>query len=186
MHSKLPHLTAAAALAAVALPAGAASLTFDSPDDLSMLSVGETFTVNVLLSDLDAGQELAALDATTFGPDDLLVAPDMVTPGSIVPSPADTFLGNADSDGQFVFADGFFFALFDGITDEGTFFSFDLTPEAVGSGVIDFDLVNAEDFDGNIVDVTVGDGLSFTVVPEPTSAAVLALLAPALLARRRA
>ena len=183
-----PFLAATAALAAaVAVPASAVDLTLSSPDDLSMLTPGQSFTVNVNLGDLDAGTELSDLFATAVVPDSALIPPADVMPGAIVPNPGVSFIGNIDSqDPGTTFVDGVFTALTANIDSEGTFFSFMLTADSFGSGVItlDADTATASDATFAPVDVTVGDGLAFAVVPEPATLGLLAA-APALLLRRR-
>ena len=185
-----PLLAATAALAAAAaVPASGVDLTLSSPDDLSMLSPGQTFTVNVNLGDLDAGQELATLDAIVFAPGDALSPAGGgdfgdVAPGPIVPDPDLTFVGDLSEADDELSAVGSFTALDAGIDQAGTFFSFDLTADALGSGTIRITTALAEDFAFDPVDVTVGDGLAFAVVPEPATLGLVAA-APALLLRRR-
>ncbi len=173
---------------------GALSLDLDSdPDDISAVSLGDTFRVDVILGGLTQGDELEYL-AATVEYDDLLLSLPTITPGAIIPDVAGFTATELDG-----VADGFYDNL-DAppaepmITSNGVFYSFDVTAIAAGNGVHELTFVDVYgyDADGNEVDIGAGRALSFTtvaetVIAEPTSFVVwlLALGCVGVAARRR-
>lgn len=151
--------------------------------DLGHLPLGVPTTINVQMSGLETGQELSDLAATVLY-DGALLGVSTISAGPIVPNPLDhpdDFLIDELS-GQ---ADALFMTFgiesSDQIVSEGTFFSFEVTPLATGSGSLSFDVVYAMQFNssdpGNPTSLNpvAGASLGFTVVevPEPTSATLL-------------
>ena len=172
--------------------AAAPILSLSSNTDLSRLSVGQPFTVAVSLTGLAPGQELVSLTSSVKFPSALLGAPSGTAAGPIVADPLDLLVSEADglADGAFLPAGG------GRISANGAFYTFNLTGQAAGSGVINFDLgaLVAEQFnpageplllelgDGLLA----GDGLAFTItIPEPGSIATGVLLTLAAGVRRR-
>ncbi|MCS7468223.1 hypothetical protein NZK35_16345 [Stieleria sp. ICT_E10.1] len=149
--------------------------------DLSHLTVGDSFTVEVSLSGLTG--ELAAL-AGSIQYTPLLTADELsLTPGAIVPDPSDLLLAVDpvlnDVDAEFFQFSG------PNISADGQFFSFQLTATSVGTGSIEFapfslfyldqDYVLGLDIATNALDFTVTSGAS-GAVPEPTSFAIFSML----------
>ncbi len=128
--------------------AGPVELRLSSSSDLRNLSVGDTFTIDVMLADLLGGDELQMLSAGVDVRSPIFSRPADVRAGGLITDPA-TF----DSLSE----DGFVDAIVDlapGNSDDrirgnGTFFSIDLTAAQAGSGAVSFDFVDALAFDAN-------------------------------------
>ncbi len=171
------------------------NLELSSPDDLLDLSVGQTATVEMSLTGLDtaAGEQLVSLAGSVLFPSSILGTPANITAGPIIPDPlSDPFDFQVfDAPGQ---ADATFLTFnvdaTEHITDNGVFFTFEVTSGSVGSGVFTFDALalQAEQFDPNdplfpiLVDVDPGADLPFVVtapdggaVPEPLTAGLAAM-----------
>ena len=146
--------------------------------DLTTLAVGDSFTIDVSLSGLgDPGEpsQLSDLVGTVVIPSEFSVDPASLA-GGIAPLgiiPGDFFFldiigGNVD--GQFL-------ALFDNISANGLFYSFELTAIAAGTGSIGFDPFSPTALDENFFPVTVGENSlpysvsagNSNVVPEPST-----------------
>lgn len=163
-----------------------------SPSDLTTLSVGDTVTLDVSLSGLAPGEELAFLAATIGFDDNVFGAPLAVDPGidppGILPDP----LG-FDGTRSPGLADGLFDAFNtasgnDRITTNGLFYTFrlEVQPSAVvGPGQIAFGFVDALLPDFSAPMITTSDPLSLTVVPEPTAALMLGFTAALFVTTRR-
>ena len=178
-------VTIVVGLAAAASAQGQVSLSLESSGvNLSQLRVGDTATIEVRLSGLQAGQELDSLSATVLYEETLLSAPS-VSHGPIVPDPlADPF--------DFLvweepgIAEGAFLTMgtesSDHVLSNGTFFSFEITVLGVGSGDFVFDFVDASEFnsadpfDPIPLPPSMGPPLQFTVVPEPGGLSIIVLL----------
>ena len=158
------------------------TLQLSSPSDLNNLMVGDTVRIDVNLGGLPATAQLELLAADVIFDESVFDTPTSVAAGEIVPNPG-AFEGFADPGT----ATGLFEALdagpADRIGDNGRFFSFNLTAVGAGSGLIEFDLVDALRFNPDDplepieVDLQTGPGLSFTVIPEPSGLAGAALWA---------
>jgi len=161
------------------------SLQMDSGGmDMSEMKVGDTATIGVRLTGLQPGQQLDTLAATVVFNGAALGTPT-VTGGPIIPDPL-----NNPLDYLTLTDPGYAEATFltfgeeaaDRIRDNGLFYSFDVTAVAPGRGMFRFDFgdataPNSEDpLDPIVVEVTTGDPLEFTVVPEPCSGLMLAML----------
>ncbi len=159
------------------------NLELSSPDDLLNLSIGDTATVEVSLTGLDttAGEQLVSLTGSVLFPSSILGSPDNLTAGPIIPNPLSDPLDFQvfDAPGQ---ADAAFLTFSvnaaEHITDNGVFFTFEVTTGFVGSGAFTFDALTlqAEQFDPNdllfpiLVDVAPGADLPFTVIAPPGGA----------------
>lgn len=151
--------------------------------DANGLVVGQKATFLVELSGLQGGQKLDYLAATVLYDGGLLGAP-AIFPGSIIPDPLSdprdfmTFSDSGTADATFM---TFSSATAGHIAATGTFISFEVIAQAVGSGSLCFDYVDATAF--NAADPAssiqlspiAGPALDFTVhaVPEPTAIACL-------------
>ena len=182
--------------------AGVLTLTMIPSNDLSSLTVGQTFSVDVELGGLDGGLTLNDLTSTVLFSQPSFREPlsgDTVELGPIVSDPFDFFsLVTTNPGGAVVSIDGQFLSLLpsNNISGNGTFFSFTLEATATGSGTVAFDpiVLTARDDLGNLyldendffadpdyvirtnsLDYNV-TGAS-TVVPEPASIACFGLLA---------
>ncbi len=146
------------------------------------MSVADAFTVNVNLGGLvvnDPSDALTALGGTVEIPAALSVDPLSLAPG-VIADAVDLFpfevlpSGNVDAE----FFQGFGLP----ISSNGLFFSFDVTADSAGTGIIGFEAFSpfAQDADF-FVDVET-NSLAFTVtsgagaVPEPHSITALALI----------
>jgi hypothetical protein len=133
--------------------------------NLSALRVGDTTTIDVMLSGLAAGDMLELL-AAEVGYDDQHFGTSTVTSGGIVPDVAGF---TAD---EFVDLAGATFDTLDTtnttdmITTNGTFFSFDFSATTIGSGQISLDFADAlgEDSLNNDIDgATAGAALPYSI-----------------------
>jgi len=161
-------------LASVARANSVLTMSMSSPDDLANLTVGQTFTVNVSLGALGAGEQLQTLTGGVDFPSALLGSPVSISPGAIVPNPLanpldfQTVSGVGQADASFV---TFSMNAAEHITSNGVFYSFTLTALAVGSGQIEFDTLAliGEQFDPNdpqlpiLRPISVGAPLDFTI-----------------------
>ncbi len=190
MRHRLPVFVAALALV-ICQSASAITMTLSAtPSDLSSLTVGDSFQIDVLLGDLN-GESLASLGGAILFPSAQLGVPGGEVAGVIVPDASDLFLTPLPG-----MMDAMFFAFAGGnITDEGVFYSFTLTAQAAGSGVIQFDLPSlfAEDeqlnpiFDigTNELSFTIGESTGGAAVPEPATAGLGLMGLMGLVIRRR-
>lgn len=173
------------------------SLQVNGAVDLSNLSLGQTFTVEVFLSGLQPAEELNFLAGSVSFNSDLLgsatnVAASTIADGGIVPD-IDGFLGFG-IDGL---ADGNYDVLFSltgsPITTNGRLYSFDVTPLRAGSGQIEMDNMSLAARDAMDIEVPIEAGIALRytingdppIVPEPSSWIVLTVLALASVRRRR-
>jgi hypothetical protein len=174
--------------------AGVMSLTLQADRDLTTLKVGDGFTIDVVLDKMNVG-DLMELGATVEWTSGLLSDPTNETAGPIVPDPLDLFLTPFSSPPRSKPAiDGLFFMFATPISTNGTFFSFDLTAAAPGSGTIEFDYFSLEAYDVGFTRYFEDDfdtnSLPFNItrdvnpVPEPASLACFAMIAAAGLRRR--
>lgn len=167
----------------------AVTLSLSTTSSLSDLNVGDTISFDVVLSGLPGGSptsDLGFLGATVVFDGTLLGTPSLPAPGAIVPD-LDPLayvplagLGQADASYDFLFAPSG-----SPITTNGVFFSFDVTAQAAGSGMIGFDSLGTAAFDTSAgpipVDVNLDSGQTFSIsatdgIPEPTSLLVWAAL----------
>ena len=156
--------------------------------DLGHLAIGQTATIEVRLSGLAPGGELDTVAATLTYDASRLGEPRIV-PGPIVPDPLDDPLDflTAEKAG---YVEGTFLTFgktsADRIRANGLFFSFDVTALAPGQGAFRFDFVDAtapnpdDPFDPLPVTVQTNGPVSFTVVPEPSSVFLLAIMGAAI------
>lgn len=141
-----------------------------TPTDLTALQVGDTITIDVVLGELAAGDELEFLGVTIGFDSPPLGTATNFTAGAIIPDPSG-FVG-FDAPGV---ADGSFDAFFtmsgtDRITSNGIFFSFDIPAVSTGSGEIGVDFADALRPDFTSPGVTTSAPLPFTVIPLPSMA----------------
>jgi len=133
---------------------------------LSTLRVGDTATVDVMLSGLSAGDMLELL-AAEVGYDALHFGMPTVTSGGIIPD-----VSGFESDEFADLAGATFDSLdttntTDMITANGVFFSFDFSAIDVGSGQIalDFaDTLGVDSFSNLINEATTGAALSYSII----------------------
>ena len=156
--------------------------------DMGHLAVGQTATIAVRLSGLEPGDELDTLAATVGFSGSLLGEPSIMA-GPIVPDPLDAPLDflTAEKPG---YVEGTFLTFgktpADRIRANGLFFSFDVSALAPGQGEFSFDFVDAtapnpdDPFDPLPVTVQTSGPVSFTVVPEPSSVLLLAIMGAAI------
>jgi hypothetical protein len=165
-------------LAPPASRAGSFLLSVTTSADPNHLHVGDKVTFGVTLSGVDAADPTTYLSylAATVQYDPTLLSPNpSISPGAIVPD-LTGFVGTPLSSGADAFYDGVFLASTP-ISGSGTFYSFDVTPTAPGSGSLSFSAVAATlASDPNQNDQFTPDtrGLDFqvegpagSVVPEP-------------------
>jgi len=140
-------------------------ISLSSPG-LSTLRVGDTATVDVMLSGLSAGDMLKLL-AAEVGFNALHFGTPSVTSGGIIPDVA-----GFESD-EFVDLAGATFdsldtaSTTDMITANGVFFSFDISAIDIGSGPISLDFADAlgEDSLNSLIDgATAGAALSYSII----------------------
>lgn len=163
-------------------------VVLSSPADLTHISPGQTITINVSLAELMDDEELALLAAGVRSPNALFEAPSTLRAGGIVPDPSpDNFQTNIDVQSPVIdprvsntiFTDAIFEAADEGegITRNGTFFSFDLMADRPGSGEIAFDFADALLATGDPLNPTADAGvrtgvsLGVTVIPLPPGVA---------------
>lgn len=156
------------------------TLQLSSPADLGTLVPGQTVRIDVGLSELSDRQLELLTTGVAF--DDSILGPGggsgNVSAGPIVPNAGDPMSFSPSTDPGFV--DVIFEAIGDSstdrITENGRFFSFELTALEPGSGEILFDFADALQFNGNGVplqpEIELGPGLEVTVVPLPTGLAL--------------
>jgi len=159
--------------------AGMLTLNLSSLTDLSAVTVGDTFRVDVSLRGLEAGEALVTLTGgTAFS--SALGTPLGASAGSIVPNPpADpldfqTIVRPGQADANFL---TFSTNASEQITDNGVFYHFDVEALAPGSGSLSLrplalaaEQFNSQDPSSPILrDVAAGQDLQFTaIVPEPS------------------
>lgn len=139
--------------------------------ELNPLQVGQTATVDVVVSGLESGQELDSAGASLVF-DANLLSSTAIIPGGVIQNTGD-FFGFTDVglvDGSFqTFGD----SSSDRLLADGVLFSFELLALAPGSGTVDFDFWFATEFtpDESFLDVSPGvsGALPFLIVavPEP-------------------
>jgi len=163
--------------------------------DMSKLEVGQTATINVILSGLQPGAELDTLAGTVMFNGTALGTP-AITGGPIIPNPLDNpmdYLTYADSG----YAEAMFLTFGEEsahrIRENGVFYSFDVTATVPGTGSFAFDSFSLSATQFNPDDqyapvplsVQTSPPLDFAVVPEPGTMAMICLLIPLLWRRRR-
>jgi hypothetical protein len=158
-------------------------LSLSSFANLDAIGVGQALTIDVELTGLEVSQELDSLAATVVFNEVLLGTPSIAA-GPIVPNPLDDPLDLLTTEAAGL-ADAAFLTFgldgVDHITANGVFFSFAVTPVAIGSGNIAFDFIGATLFnaadpnDPTVLTVETGTPLSFVVIPEPSSLALAAV-----------
>jgi hypothetical protein len=148
------------------------SLTIQTEAVPIEILVGETRLINVQVGALE-GRQLQSLGGTIQFDAGHLGTPSSGTAGAVVPDPADVTLTPAAGsiDAQFFAA-----APAGNISSEGTFFSFEITGLAPGSGVIQFqpNSLFAEDQTGaGFFDLATNEVLYTVSIPEPATLALL-------------
>jgi hypothetical protein len=151
------------------------SLSSPTPN-LGALTIGQTVTVDVVLSGLQTGDTADFLGATV-NYDGTLLGPSTVTPGAIVPDvqgfssspPGTAGLANGQYDDLNLNPPPNFFPP---ISSNGILFSFTTQATAAGTGAFSFDPTSpvfiASDGNGNPLTGSAGSPLGFTVAsPEP-------------------
>ena len=136
--------------------------------ELGQLSIGVPVNFSVELSGLTGGQELDGLFATVGFDGALLGTPTTLTAGPIVPQALDFLTVTQPG-----LADGAFQTLStqttDHISTEGTFYSFQVTPQNTGTGTVSFQFVDAFQFNNSNPNAPInigadaGASLNFTV-----------------------
>ena len=153
------------------------------PPHLSALQVGQTVTIDVVLSGLAGGDVLELLGAEVDYSNTHFRLPT-VLPGAIIPDVTgfepDEFAGLAG--GSFDMDDTL--SGTDQITANGIFFSFDVQARRGGMGQFTVGFADAFGLAGAIDGADAGSPLPYTVIPEPMSAFVV-LSAVLMLGRGR-
>jgi PEP-CTERM motif len=195
-----------AVFAVMVLPAKAnPMLSLSSPANLTTLTVGQEFEVDVTLSGLSTGSDfIFQLDSQEIFSSSLLaVVPNSadssgLTPGGIFFDPSQVANFNAASSLNAGSAVGDFsnsspnssFA----INANGVFYSFELEAKGTGSGTIQFastagaNQYAANDTGFNLSPIPTGSSLAFDIgpaitgsaVPEPSSLGLIAMFGPAV------
>jgi hypothetical protein len=159
--------------------------------------VGDPLTVKVLLSHLDAGEQLDALGVDVSWDSTLLSNPTTPASGPIVPDPTGFSSGASAGHASGQYDDLFATGAGGTIGSTGLFFSFTVAAAVPGSGTITFSPPpTAFDAGGGENDPATGPALSYdiapttTAVPEPASFVLVTLSGLILgghqcLARRR-
>ena len=161
-------------------------LSISSPDDLSDLTVGQEFLIQVSLSGLTT-EELDSLAVDVVVDEAGFSNPSTPLAGAIVPSPADNFdpFSFADPDlvtGAFLLESGV-----TGIDTNGVFFVFTMAVAEVGSGTIGFDpgsalaITTSDEF----LEIIEGAAVPYTAIPEPMTISILGFAMIGWLRRRR-
>lgn len=162
------------------LPAAPILVSLSSPDDLSNLTVGQTVTINVNVSNFAADDMVNLLSADVLVPASSFGVPTLPVPGAAVPDAGGSLLvvipgphvASVTYDDLIVPSSP--------MTADGVFFSFMMEVTGIGSGQIQFDPNAPPQIIGTNnmgdLDVEVGDPLNFnvnsgpeTVIPEPSS-----------------
>lgn len=175
--------------------ASAAFLTLVPSADLSAFEIGQTVSVDVVLSGLEAGTRLELLSATVGFPATSFQIPLSITRGAVVPQPlADPldFLTIRDSGIADISFQTNSPLAEKQITTNGVFASVLLRASAIGPGEIAFTFTSAFAFNPGSpnepteVVIEAGPALRFdVVVPEPSLSIPGALVVCLGLARRR-
>ncbi len=163
-------VTVGTLLGAAGVTAAPLTMSISSTTTLTTLHVGDTFTVNVILSGLGMAETLNLLSATAQYTGTALSAPTAVTVGPIVPGGS----GNPDvstlSGPNFAETDFQTFSALPAsqIFVNGNFFSFKMTAAALGTGSISLSFLDA--LDGASASpgspgITAGPALAFAVIP---------------------
>ena len=178
------------------------TLSLSSDDDLTNVPVGQTVTIKVEMFGLEFDEELEYLAAIVTFDGAILGTPLSITPHAtpdgilpdLDPDPlwpawppfvSGAFPGSAD--GSY---DSFFSSTLLPIEDNGLFYSFDVTAQALGTTELTLDFPDALGPFGGLVTITLGDPLTLTATPEPTEVVglvslLLTGLAVASVRRRR-
>ena len=152
--------------------------------DLEALKIGDTISVDVVLSGLGQGGAPTSLSTllASVEVDPSVFNMPVITPGPIIPDPSD-FTPAIFAD----LADGAFFQAFgDAITQNGVFYTVDLTVKDLGGGQLAFDplgLLGGEFFGGD-TDLEGGDPLDFEAIPTPATLPIIIVTALAAAIRR--
>ena len=139
--------------------------------------LGQVVQFSVMLSGLSDQQSLEGLSVVVTTDALLLESPQQVVSGAIVPVPEEFFFSAGLNE-----VDGNFQSLGQGgtsIDQDGVFYQFQATTKALGSGVIDFSFLDAQET-GTLNSVPIqGTTFNFEVVPvpvpEPSSLILLAI-----------
>ena len=161
--------------------------------DLLNLSVGQSFNIDVVLSGLQPGEELNYLAGTVLFESSLLGSASNIAAGAIVPD-LDGFIGfgtNGLADANY---DVTFTLSGLTIVTNGVLYSFSVTAQQAGAGLIGIDIPSlaARDALDQFVAIDGGIDLHYsinsgpTVVPEPATWIVFCLLGFANHFKRRA
>ncbi len=159
--------------------------------NLANLALGQSFRINVVLSGVNPGEVLEVLTASVLFDGAVFGTPTDIAPGPIVPEVGD-FLSFADL-GQ---ADGALLASVlpaNGISDNGVFYSFEVTVQAQGSGSFALDALatSAQRYNQDNpeepleVGSSNGDPLAYVAVPSPATAGIMGVFLLASAIRRR-
>jgi PEP-CTERM motif-containing protein len=166
--------------------------------DLTNLTVGQTVRFDVAVSGLNPGDALDYLAGTVLYDSTLLAPASAVTAGSIIPDPSGFAGDTVGGTGADAFYDAVNFSISNTpITQNGTFFTFDVTTRQPGSGSISFDLSSLAANDGNNNPITLeaAGPVSFVInassgnpnpVPEPPSWILLLIGAGTFIFARKA
>ncbi len=141
--------------------------------DLEALKIGDTISVNVVLLGLGQGGAPTSLSTllASVEVDPSVFNTPVITPGPIIPDAGD-FTQAIFSD----LADGAFFQIFGGaISQDGVFYTVDLTVKDLGGGQLALDPLGllAGEFFGGDTDLEGGDPLDFEAIPTPATLPII-------------
>lgn len=170
------------------------SLQSQGAVDLQNLSVGQKFTVEVVLSGIQAAEELNYLGGTVTFDSNFVGSASNIVPGAIIPD-GTGFAGF----GTAGLADGNYEVFFATsglpIASNGVLYSFSVTTQQAGSGSFGFDISSLAARDQSDLEIPIDAGIALpysiqsdpSVVPEPSSWLVLgiACLVTGLIRRSR-
>lgn len=199
----IPALLVALLCCATQRASAAVMLGLTTTADLNNLQIGSPVSFDVVLSNIadSSTGDLDALGATLDWDASLLGTP-IIADGAIIPDATGIVAIGRPGIIDYLYDMGFAVFSFASLTNNGTFFSFTVTPQAVGSGAISFFAASGLNSDPNVnfvVPVSFngplayqvrspgGSGGSGGIVPEPTSGMIwCALACLAAVPRRRA
>ena len=192
MNRVVPWILTVGALCSLGVTPGRAEVAFSfSPSGPLQLQLGETVAVELQIAGITSPLDLAA---TTLAYDGTVLTATAGTAGPIVPNAVDDFSSFTYSLGDVGYVDAYFQrgALNSETIDaDGTFFTFQITGQALGQTDLTFDYWEAWEFNGDDPDdplllaALAGSALSVLVVPEPSCLVLATWGAAAMWGRRR-
>jgi hypothetical protein len=140
-------------------------VSISSSDNLATIQVGQTITIDINLSGVDANNTLDSLGVTVSDPPILFNTPT-ISAGSVVPDLSGFFTGPTPGVASATY-DDLFSTSGSPITSNGLFYSAQFTATSVGSGTFNLtDLSGFQGFNPVTVDNGTPNGLAYTVLPE--------------------